>query len=170
METVQFQIFMFSITLYGGLLIGLLYDVYRAINGNRRTKTLITSLWDILFLLGIFLVVIYIVFSSNFGDLRAYVFIGFIVGFFLYVKIIGRIFEFILIKIFEFVYKIAIKFMGYIFYPLKIFKKTFIKPIIIIRNFFKIKVLKLKKVMLIPKKALKVFEKYYKLISKRDKC
>lgn len=170
METVQFQIFMFSITLYGGLLIGLLYDVYRAIKGNRRTKTLITSLWDILFLLGIFLVVLYIVFSSNYGDLRAYVFIGFIVGFFLYVKIIGRIFEYILVKIFEFLYKIAIKFMRYILYPLKIFKKTLIKPIIIIRSFFKAKALKLKKVMLIPKKALKVFEKYYKLISKRDKC
>ncbi len=169
METVQFQIFMFSITLYGGLLIGLLYDVYRAINGSGRAKAFITSLWDILFLLGIFLVVVYIIFSGNFGDLRAYVFIGFIVGFFLYEKIIGRVFEFIFSRLFAFLYRMVLKIIEYIFIPLKLCKKFFIKPIIIIVRFFKVKAIKLKKVTLISKKSLKVFKKYYKLINKRNK-
>ncbi len=169
METVQYQIFMFSITLYGGFLIGVLYEIYRIVRGTKRKKGLITSIWDILFLIVSFFIVIHIIFSSNFGDLRAYVFIGFIVGFFLYEKIIGRIFRSLLIKIFSFLRLVFKKIIKFITAPLRFLWKLVLKPAIIICNYAKQKVTKIKKVFNIPKKALKVCEEYYKLIVKRDK-
>ena len=169
METVQYQIFMFSITLYGGFLIGVLYEIYRIVRGTKRKKGLITSIWDILFLIISFFIVIHIIFSSNFGDLRAYVFIGFIVGFFLYEKIIGRIFRTILIKVFSFLDSVIKKFVKLITAPLRFLWKLVLKPVIIICNYAKCKATKLKKVFNIPKKALKECKKYYKLIVKRDK-
>jgi len=50
-ETVQFQSYVFSYSVYGGILIGILYDIYRAIKGKKKSERLITSLWDALFLL-----------------------------------------------------------------------------------------------------------------------
>lgn len=169
METVQFQIFIFSITLYGGFLIGILYDIYKAIRGTGRKKGLIISAWDILFLIVSFFIFIYIVFSSNFGDLRAYVFIGFIVGFFIYERIIGRIFQVLLSKIFAIISVLLKKCVRIVSAPFKFLYGIIIKPFMIIRNYTKKLNDKLKNIIQIPKKALKEWEKYYKLIVKRDK-
>lgn len=91
METVQFQSYVFLYSVYGGILIGILYDIYRAVKGKKRNEKLITSLWDVLFLISVFVVVIWAIFSSSYGDIRAYVFIGFVVGFYLFEKLLGRI-------------------------------------------------------------------------------
>lgn len=91
METVEFQSFVFMFTVYAGIVIGILYDIYRVLKGSRRGERFITSIWDILFLMAAMLVVLWALFSSNYGDIRAYVFVGFIVGFFLYDRILSRI-------------------------------------------------------------------------------
>lgn len=169
METVKFQVFVFSITLYGGIIIGVLYDIYWAIKGRRRTKGLITSLWDMIFLLLAFFVSIWAIFSSNFGDLRVYVIIGFIVGFFLYERIIGRIVAALFSQIFEAV-SITVKMSGnYFFLPLRLLWCLLIGPAFKIGNYIRKKAIKIKKKTAFPKKALKDFIKYYKLIIKRDK-
>ena len=91
METVEFQSFVFMFTVYGGIIIGILYDIYKVLKSKRRGERLITSIWDMLFLATAMLVVLWALFSSNYGDIIAYVFIGFIVGFFLYDKILSKI-------------------------------------------------------------------------------
>lgn len=169
METVKFQVFVFSITLYGGIIIGVLYDLYWAIKGRSRTKGIVTSLWDIIFLLLAFFVSICAIFSSNFGDLRVYVIIGFIVGFFLYEKIIGRIVVALLSHIFE-ATSIAIKMSeNYVSLPLRLLWRLLLGPAVKICNYIKKKAIKIKKKAVFPKKTLKDFIKYYKLIIKRDK-
>lgn len=91
METVQFQSYIFLYSVYGGIIIGILYDIYRALRGRRKRDRVITSLWDVLFLAAVFMVVMWAIFSSNYGDIRAYVLIGFVVGFYLFEKLLGRI-------------------------------------------------------------------------------
>ncbi len=169
METVHFQIFMFSITLYGGLLIGVIYDIYKVVKRMGHKKGPLTFLWDILFLFTIFFVAFYIIFSGNFGDLRAYVFLGFIVGFFLYEKIIGRIFEAIFFQLFS-ILKSAVKTSeGYIIFIFKCLY-SFIRKLL--ATFIHIVLGKLeidKKISKIRRKALKEYEKYYRLLVKRGK-
>ncbi len=91
METVQFQSYVFLYLVYGGILAGILYDIYRAFNRRKRGERLVASLWDVLFLLSVFFVMLWAIFSSNYGDIRAYVFIGFLVGFYLYEMLLGKI-------------------------------------------------------------------------------
>jgi len=89
-ETVQFQSYVFLYSVYGGILIGILYDIYRVIKGGKKSEKLIISLWDALFLLSVFSVMIWAIFSSSYGGIRVYVLIGFVVGFYLYEKLLGR--------------------------------------------------------------------------------
>ena len=169
METVKFQIFMFSITLYGGIIIGILYDIYRALKGRKKAVGIFTSLWDILFLLLVFFILIRIIFSSNYGDLRIYVFIGFIVGFFVYEKIIGRIAAELFSYMFETI-STMIKVGGnYAIFPIRLLWNVLILPILTCIDFLKKIWIKTIKKARIPKKALKDWSKYYKLIIKRDK-
>ncbi len=167
METVQFQSYVFSYTVYGGILIGVLYDFYRVLKGKKRNEGLITSFWDILFLLSVFAVVIWAVFSSSYGDIRSYIFIGFLVGFYLYEKLLGRIAAGVL----HFLYKNIISF----------FKKTnsiFVLPIKLLCSFLYRcyygfsrmlgkKKIRLRKVRKLPKQIIDDSKKYYSLIVKR---
>ncbi|MHB1392834.1 MAG: spore cortex biosynthesis protein YabQ [Clostridia bacterium] len=167
METVQFQSYVFSFTVYGGILIGVLYDIYRVLKGRKRNERLITSFWDVLFLFSVFIVVIWTVFSSSYGDIRFYVFIGFLVGFYLYEKLLGRI----AVGVFLFLYRNIISF----------FKKTnyiFVMPIKLLcyllgrcyYSFSRIlgrEKIRLRKVRKLPKQIIDDSKKYYRLIVKR---
>ncbi|SHJ08490.1 spore cortex biosynthesis protein YabQ [Lutispora thermophila] len=169
METLQFQIFVFSITVYGGIIIGLIYDIYRAVKGVHRSKGLITSLWDILFLLLTLLIAVWAIFSSNYGDLRVYVFIGFMVGFFLYEKIISRIAVAFFSYLLETMRGMVKRGSRLIVIPLRFIWYFFVRPFYIIKDFFSKKLTNAKKKATLPKKLLRDARKYYKLIIKREK-
>lgn len=169
METVQFQSYIFSYSVYGGILIGILYDIYRALKGRRKRERLITSLWDILFLLSVFLVVMWAVFSSSYGDIRAYVLIGFLVGFYLFEKLLGRI----VVGIIFFLYRNLTYFLKrtnfILALPIKLlcsFLYRFYNSIIRILGRGKIR---LRKVRKLPKQVIYDSKKYYGLIVKRKK-
>ncbi|NLM43379.1 MAG: hypothetical protein GX201_05100 [Clostridiales bacterium] len=167
METLQFQIFVFSITVYGGIIIGLIYDIYRAVKGVNRSKRLITSLWDILFLLATLLIAVWAIFSSNYGDLRIYVFIGFMVGFFLYEKIISKIAVAFFSYLFQSLNAAAKRGSRLIVIPIRFLWFFIFRPFGIIKEWISKKLLKIKKKVLLPKKLLRDSRKYYKLIIKR---
>lgn len=168
METVKFQIFVFSITVYGGIIIGLMYDIYRAVKGVHRSKGLITSLWDIVFLLITLLIAVWAIFSSNYGDLRVYVFIGFIVGFFLYERIISRIASAFFSYIFQFISGAVKRGSRFIVLPLRFLWYFIVRPFTIMSKYFGTKSAQIKKKALLPKKLLRDTKKYYKLIIKRN--
>lgn len=167
METLQFQIFVFSITVYGGIIIGLVYDIYRAVKGVNKSKGLITSLWDILFLLTTLLIAVWAIFSSNYGDLRIYVFIGFIVGFFIYEKIISRIAVAFFSYLFQSLSAAAKRGSRLVVIPIRFLWFFIVRPFGIIKKWINIKISKIKKKALLPKKLLRDSRKYYKLIIKR---
>ena len=167
METIQFQSYVFSYSLYGGIIIGVLYDIYRVIRGKKKNEKLITSLWDILFLISVFAVVVWAIFSSSYGEIRGYVLIGFLVGFYLYEKLLGRIAS----GLFHFLYKSISSF----------FKRTnsiLVVPIKIMYSFIKRcyynltlalgkKKNRLRKVSKLPKQIIYDSKKYYGYIVKR---
>jgi spore cortex biosynthesis protein YabQ len=167
METVQFQSYVFSYTVYGGILIGIFYDIYRVMRGKKRNDRLFTSLWDVLFLLSVFSVVIWAVFSSSYGDIRSYVFIGFIVGFYLYERLLGRIaagvFQFLLRSITGFFRKTN----SILALPVKILCSFFYKCYYAIARFIGRRKIRLRKVGRLPKQVVDESKKYYRLIVRR---
>lgn len=169
METVQFQSYVFSYTVYGGILIGIFYDIYRVIRGKKRNDRLFTSFWDVLFLLSVFAVVIWAVFSSSYGDIRSYVFIGFIVGFYLYERLLGRIaagvFQLLLRSIEGFLRRTN----SILALPVKVLLSFFYKCYYSIARFVGRKKIRLRKVRRLPKQVIDESRKYYRLIVRRKK-
>ncbi len=167
METVQFQSYVFSYSVYGGVLIGILYDIYRVLRGRRRNELLITSLWDVLFLLSVFGVVVWAVFSSSYGDIRGYVFIGFVVGFYLYEKLLGRIaaglFYFLIRTVSGFLKKTN----NILVLPIKLVCSFLHRCYCSIAGMFRRVKGRLRKVRRLPKQVIYDSRKYYGLIVKK---
>ncbi len=84
METTVSQPFVFLLMLYGGMLVGAAYDIYRCFRALMKKGRWITALLDTLFIVTLGAIVIYIMYTANMGELRLFTFIGFTVGFALY--------------------------------------------------------------------------------------
>lgn len=169
METVQFQSYIFSYSVYGGIIIGILYDIYRALRGRRKRDRLITSLWDVLFLAAVFIVVMWAIFSSSYGDIRAYVLIGFLVGFYLFEKLLGRI----MVRIVFFVYRSLISFVkrsnSILALPVKLVISLFYQCSTSISRLFRRGKTRLRKVNKLPKQIIYDSKKYYSIIVNKKK-
>ncbi|MDD5016563.1 MAG: spore cortex biosynthesis protein YabQ [Eubacteriales bacterium] len=84
METTASQAYIFMITLYGGILVGVAYDVYRGIRKAFRNGRWLTALLDTLFIITLGIIVVFVLYTANQGELRLYTFVGFVLGFALY--------------------------------------------------------------------------------------
>lgn len=168
METVEFQSFVFLFTVYGGIIIGILYDIYRVLKGSRKGDRFITSIWDILFLAAAMLVVLWALFSSNYGDIRAYVFIGFIVGFFLYDKILSRI----ALAVFFFIKRNVVFFFkttnNILILPFRFLFNLLWHPLSRVWRYFRGRRIRISKLKRLPGIVAADSRKYYKLIIKKN--
>jgi spore cortex biosynthesis protein YabQ len=166
-ETVQFQSYVFAYSVYGGILIGILYDIYRVVKGKKKNERLFTSFWDVLFLFSVFVVVLWAVFSSSYGDIRSYVFLGFIVGFYLYEKLLSRI----IVGIFHFFFRNITYFFkktnSVAVLPLKLLFSFLSRCFNSLARILGRKKIRLRKIKRLPKQIVEDSRKYYKLIAKR---
>jgi len=83
MSTVN-QAYVFLSTVYGGIIIGFIYDLYRMIRRIIRPKRFMTGALDMLFWLTTSLVTFIVLYFANGGEVRLYTFLGFILGFTIY--------------------------------------------------------------------------------------
>lgn len=164
METVQFQSYVFSYAVYGGITIGVLYDIYRVIRRKKRNGKLISSIWDAAFLISVLLVAVWVIFSSNYGDLRAYVFIGFTVGFYLYEKLLGRI----AVAVFQAIIRRLSHFLKTTNNVLAVPVKGLINVSALASKKIGSQKNKLKKFKKLPKQLIEDTKKYYKLVLKKQ--
>lgn len=83
------QVYVFLYTLYGGIIIGIVYDLVDVIiNGHIIKKR---SFTDLVFWAIAFGIIIGILFYVNNITIRSYVFVGFIVGWLLYFYVLSRL-------------------------------------------------------------------------------
>ena len=78
------QPYIFLATIYGGLLIGLLYGAISAIRHLTHAGRTATILWDILFFAGGTLISLAVIYIASKANLRMYTFLGLGCGFFMY--------------------------------------------------------------------------------------
>lgn len=67
-------------TIYGGILIGFMYDLYRIFRALFNPKKIATMIQDLIFWGFIFFLAFYVIIFSNQGAIRFYNFLGFILG------------------------------------------------------------------------------------------
>ncbi len=99
METTVPQIYIFLITLYGGMIAGFAYDIYRGIRRSFKTGRWMTALLDTMFIITLGAIVVAVMYAANAGELRLYTFIGFVLGFALYMAGISPFLSFIARKL-----------------------------------------------------------------------
>lgn len=142
-----------------GMILGIVFDIFRILRRSFKTSDTITNIQDILFGLITGVIILSSVFLFNNGELRLYLFIGIGFGILIYMLLISNYFIKINVAIINFVKKVIILFTKPIIILLKFIKRLFFKPISFICINFK---LLFKKIFRIFKKSTKNNKKIIK--------
>ncbi|KMT22045.1 spore cortex biosynthesis protein YabQ [Clostridium cylindrosporum] len=97
--SIETQLGYFFSTIIAGVLVGVMFDIYRIIRGISPPNKIMAAFSDILFWILQSIVVFVFLMATNNGELRYYTFVGIIVGLLFYFKFISKIFKIILIRI-----------------------------------------------------------------------
>ncbi len=144
------QLYIFLLFILTGIVIGIVFDIFRIFRRSFKTNDIITYVQDFLFWFVTGCILLFSIFTFNNGGLRGYIFIGIILGVLLHLLLLSKYFINIFVKIFSVLKKI----IGYpIYWLLNFTKKYILSPLSKILS--KIR-LKLPKIELKGKKSKKI--------------
>lgn len=123
------QAYLFFIFIINGILIGLLFDFFRISRKVFKTNDAITYIEDILFWILAGVIVLYSIFVFNNGELRLFMFLGLILGAFIYMLFVSSYIIKINLKIINILKKIIGIFMIPFKSIYKMLHKIFLKPV-----------------------------------------
>lgn len=127
-NVIHSQGYVFLTTLYGGMIIGFIYDLYRIFRYFFKPKKVLTFIEDLIFWIFVALVALIVIIFSNWGELRGYVFLGFLLGAFLYNKFLSKIVITLLVKIIKLLGGVLRQILGLVLLPFKLIGKRLYKP------------------------------------------
>jgi len=108
------QAYVFLATVYAGLMIGLMYDLYRMIRRIIKPGNWLTAILDLLFWLVVAVFSFFVLFIANDGEVRFYHFIGFASGWALYILALSQW----VMALLTLVYRFLCKFFAVLFHLL----------------------------------------------------
>ena len=123
------QAYLFFIFIINGILIGLLFDLFRISRKVIKTSDLITYVEDFIFWIFTGFLILYSIFVFNNGELRLFMFIGIILGAIIYIIFVSRYFIKINIQIINILKSIIRILFKPITFILAFLRKIFIKPV-----------------------------------------
>jgi spore cortex biosynthesis protein YabQ len=109
------QAFIFLVSVAGGLIIAFIYDIFRIFRKTIKAGDIITYIQDLIFWMLVAIIIFAMVYISNEGKLRGYIFIGITVGAVLYSLLLSNIVmksAMLIIKIVSFPIKVLIKILS----------------------------------------------------------
>lgn len=95
----MFQLYNFFIFIVLGLIIALIFDLFRILRKKFKTNNIITYIEDILFWIISGFLIISAVFKFNNGELRLYLFLGILIGIVMYMLLFTKFINLIFLKI-----------------------------------------------------------------------
>ncbi len=126
------DIVLFFIYIAIGVVISILFDIFRILRKTFKTSDFVTYLEDVLFWLVAGSILIFSIFNFSNGELRGYIFLSLLIGIIFYMISISKYF----IKINVILLKFLKKFIVFIIYPIKVLLTFILKPIRYIRTIF----------------------------------
>lgn len=130
------QTSLFLIFTIDGVLIGIIFDIFRILRKTIKTSDFVTYIEDFLFWIITSIILFYSIFTYNNGELRFFMFLAVILGFVLYICTISSYLIKINLKIINVIKRIFLKLFEIIYKPLiktfKILKKVIFKPILFV--------------------------------------
>lgn len=97
------QAYIFLATVYAGLLLGLIYDVYRAFRMITKPGKVLLAVFDLFFWIQAALFSFYMFFKVNDGEIRLYAYLGLALGWGLYILTVGSLVVKFLVKAYRIV-------------------------------------------------------------------
>jgi spore cortex biosynthesis protein YabQ len=136
--TVSNQAYIFLYSILGGMIIAFIYDLLRIQRRALKTSNIIINIEDFIYWIIVAVVMFLMVYLSNEGEIRGYIFIGTVIGTILYIFLFSKIvirFSLIIIHILHktgsiiwnvltFPFKVILKLLSF---PLRIIIKVLLK-------------------------------------------
>lgn len=147
MNTSINQLHSFSIFFLVGMIIAILFDIFRILRKSFKTSDFVTYIEDIIFWILTGGILLYSIFTFNHGELRSYLFIAMAFGIVFYILLISKFFIKINVKIVNTIKNVILSFLHLILKPiLGIFKliRKLLSPITFLFINFKNKLSKRK--------------------------
>lgn len=117
-----------------GVIIGLIFDIFRILRKSFKTNDIITYIEDVLFWIITGILILYSIFIFNYGEIRFFMFVGIFLGAMLYMLLISKYVIKVSVSVINFFKKIIIFIFRIVKFPFefiyKILKKIFKKPIL----------------------------------------
>lgn len=156
------QFYIAFIFFVSGLIIGILFDLFRIKRKSFKTSDIFTYIEDLLFAISTGVFLLFIIFKYSYGQIRLYMIVSLILGLIIYLQTISKYFIRLNVKIITIFKTIFIKFFSILLCPLKfiwkILRKTIFRPF----SFITINIRKLLK-------SLTKFPKYVNIWKKNRK-
>lgn len=100
------QLFNLIIFFIAGILIGVLFDIFRIMRRTFKTSDIITYIQDVLFWILTGFILLFTIFTFNNGELRVYAFVGMFCGSAIYLLTISKYFIKLCVVSLEFIKKL----------------------------------------------------------------
>ena len=121
--SVSNQAYVFLCSVIGGMLIAFIYDVFRIKRKAIKTRSIFIHIEDFLYWIIVAIVMFALVYYSNEGEIRGYIFLGNILGVILYSLLLSKIIINSSMFILNVIYKILKTICIVLLYPFKIVLK-----------------------------------------------
>jgi len=127
--SVSTEAYIFLYSVLSGMLIAFIYDIFRIKRKVVKTAVLFLYIEDILFWIIVVIVMFVLVYYSNEGEIRGYIYIGAIIGIIIYLLLLSKIVIRCSMAVLNIMWK-AIKFILFLFaYPIRIIYKLVLIPL-----------------------------------------
>ena len=120
---------LFLIFTINGIVIGILFDIFRILRKSFKTSDIVTYMQDILFWILTGFILLYSIFTFSNGEVRFYMFLGVFLGCLIYMILFSKYFININVKIIKIIKKIISIILMPIKLLIKFIKKIIIRPI-----------------------------------------
>ncbi|MCX7711966.1 MAG: spore cortex biosynthesis protein YabQ [Clostridia bacterium] len=127
-STVYNQAYVFLCAVAGGILIAFLYDLFRIRRKALKTNIVFIYIEDFVYWILVALVMFGIVYFSNEGELRGYIFLGTLTGVILYILTLSKIVIGSAIMIIKVIYRIVSTIWKVVTYPFRLVYKILRVP------------------------------------------
>ena len=112
-----------------GMILGIVFDIFRILRKSFKTSDIVTNIQDILFGVITGSILLSTIFLFNNGELRLYIFLGIAFGIIIYMLFISRYFIKLNVTIINFIKRFIILITKPFIILLRFIKKLFFKPI-----------------------------------------
>jgi spore cortex biosynthesis protein YabQ len=118
--TLANQVYVFLWAVAGGMLAAFLYDIFRIKRRAIKTNRVMTSIEDMVYWILVAVIMFWVVYISNEGEIRGYIFFGSILGVILYVLLFSRLVVSSALFVIRIVYRVVSTIWFILTYPFRL--------------------------------------------------